>query len=307
MGIGKTSQKITPFLWFDHQAEEAIHFYVSVFPNSSIKSLKRWPKESDFPSESVNPDKIFQGIFTLDGIQFHAIDAGPMFTFNPSISFLAVFESEDEIRNIWNKFIEGGEALMPLDGYPWSELYGWVTDRFGLSWQIMKGKLQDAGQRITPLFMYSGEQRGHAEEAMNFYVQIFKDSGIDGVLKYDSKDAAPEGLVKHAQCRLAGQTFMLMDNGTENDIPFTEAISLFVSCSGQEEVDYYWNRFTEDGSESRCGWLKDKFGVSWQIVPEFLRDKINSGHPELLKNMMAALSQMNKLEVAKLEEAYNNS
>ncbi len=304
MSTNKTRWKITPFLWFVNQAEEAVNFYVSIFPNSRIDLLKRWPDKTPFPKESTKPGTVQQANFNLDGCQFCAFDAGPMFKFNPSISFFAIFETVDEVDRVWDKLMEGGEALMPLDSYDWSERYGWGTDRFGISWQLMKGKLSEVGQRITPLIMFSGKQRGNAEEAMKHYMSIFKDSSSQGVAKYGTNDPGPKGMVKHAQCRLSGQTFMVMDNGMENDIPFTEAISLYVDCKDQAEVDYFWNAFTEEGSESVCGWLKDKFGVSWQIVPEFFTEKMKDNEPEKERQLMDAIQQMKKLDVAKLQEAY---
>jgi predicted 3-demethylubiquinone-9 3-methyltransferase (glyoxalase superfamily) len=300
MNTKTTSQKITPFLWFDKRAEEAVNFYVSTFPDSRITSMKKWPEGGPFPADTVQT-----AAFNLAGVRFYAFDAGPHFQFNPSISFLVICETNREVDELWNKLMEGGTALMPLDSYDWSELYGWVTDRFGISWQLMKGKLKDVGQRITPLLMYSGEQRGNAEDALNLYMSVFENSSLDGVMKYGPADPAPEGMIKHAQCRLSGQTFMVMDNGTEADIPFSEAISFYVNCKDQKEVDYYWNSFTKEGSESMCGWLKDKFGVSWQIIPEFLTEKAAKGDPQRVQNMMAALSRMRKLNVEQLEEAYN--
>lgn len=305
MNTTKKRQKITPFLWYNNQAEDAMNFYVSIFPNSEITLLKRWPTETPFPSDSTKPGSVQQGSFTLDGCRFYAFDAGPMFKFSSSISFFATYETEAEIDALWKKLSEDGEILMPLDNYDWSERYGWVTDRFGVSWQLMKGDVKEVGQRITPLLMYSGEQRGNAEEAMNLYMSVFENSSSDGVMTYGADGPAPEGMVMHAQCKLSGQTFMLMDNGTESVTPFTEAISLYVNCKDQKEVDYFWNRFTEEGKESMCGWLKDKFGVSWQIVPEFISEKVTQGEPQRIQQMMGALSQMKKLDVATLEEAYN--
>ena len=292
----KKFQRITPFLWFDNQAEEAINFYVSIFPNSEITQLKMWPGNT--------PNKVQIGAFSIDGFQMFAFDAGPMFKFNSSISFFVIFETDEEIDAVWNKLISGGQALMPLGSYDWSERYGWVTDQFGISWQLMKGKYADVGQRITPLLMYSGEQRGRAEEAMQLYMTIFSNSSSEGIARYDQNDPAPQGMVKHAQCKLEGQTFMLMDNGTENDVPFTEAISLFVNCADQEEVDYFWNIFTKEGEESACGWLKDKYGLSWQIVPEFLMEKLALEDAEKEQKLFEALYQMQKLDLAKLKKAY---
>ena len=299
------NQKITPTLWFDDKAEEAMKFYVSVFPNSKINFVKRWTEEMSLPDIAIKPGTIKIASFNLDWMQFYAFDAGPAFQFNPSVSFYVVFETVAEVNEVWNKLAEGGEVLMALDKYDWSERYGWIKDRFGVSWQIMKDELKNVGQHITPLIMYSGEKRGDAEEAIDLYMSIFDDSVIHGIARYEEGDFGPHGMIKHAQCRLMGQTFMMMDNGTDKDIPFTEAISFFVNCRDQKEVDYYWNKFTKEGSESECGWLKDKFGVSWQIVPEFLMEKIENGEPNRVNNMREAMYKMKKLDVAQLMEAYN--
>ena len=238
------NQKITPTLWFDDKAEEAMNFYVSVFPNSKINFMKKWTEEMSLPDIAIKPGTIKIASFNLDWMQFYAFDAGPAFQFNPSVSFYVVFETVAEVNEVWNKLAEGGEVLMALDKYDWSERYGWIKDRFGVSWQIMKDELKNVGQHITPLIMYSGEKRGDAEEAIDLYMSIFDDSVIHGIARYEEGDFGPHGMIKHAQCRLMGQTFMMMDNGTDKDIPFTEAISFFVNCRDQKEVDYYWNKFT---------------------------------------------------------------
>ena len=297
----QNTQKIVPFLWFDDRAEEAMNFYTDIFPNSKIEFLNRWPKGSPFPSTSVQ-----NGCFTLDGTTFHAFDAGPKFQFNPSISFFVIFETAEEIDSVWEQLIDGGEAMLPLDTYPWSERYGWVTDRFGLSWQLMRGKLDDVGQRVTPLLMYSGDQRGNAEKALNQYMSIFGDSSLDGISRYGKNEPGTEGMVNHAQFKLGKQTFMVMDNGTETEMPFNEAISLYVNCKDQTEVDYLWNELTKNGGkESQCGWVKDRFGVSWQIVPKIVSEKLATGEPHRVKQMMETLWQMKKLDTDKLLAAFN--
>lgn len=301
----KIIQKITPTLWFDGKAEEAMNFYVSVFPNSKINFVKRWPEDISLPDEAIKPGTIQTASFTLDWMQFYAFDAGSAFQFNPSISFYATFETIAEVNEVWSKLAEGGEVLMPLERYDWSELYGWIKDRYGVSWNIAKDELRVVGQPITPLIMFSGNQRGEAEDAIDTYMWIFDDSVIHGIARYGEGDQGPYGMIKHGQCRLMGQTFMMMDNGTDSDIPFNEAISFYVNCHDQKEVDYYWNKFTKEGSESQCGWLKDKFGVSWQIVPEFVMEKVENGEPNRINNMNEAMYQMKKLDVAQLMEAYN--
>lgn len=307
MEVAINNQKITPFLWFDQQAEEAMNLYVSVFPNSTIKILKKWPEHAPFPEESCKPGTVQTGIFTINGLTVYAFDAGPMFKFNYSISFFVTCSSSEEIERLWNLLIERGEAMMPLDSYEWSEKYGWLKDRYGVTWQFMKGDIDKVGQSIAPLLLFSGKQRGRAEEAMKLYTSIFKNSAIEGVTKYQAGEPAPEGYVKHAQCKLEGETFMFMDSGIESEVPFNEAISFFVQCRNQNEVDYFWEKLLEDGQESACGWLKDKFGVSWQIVPQFAIEKIINGEPDRLMNMMLALSKMKKLDMETLQNAYDYS
>ena len=300
----KINQKITPTFWFDGTAEEAMKFYVSVFPNSNINFMKRWTKEMNLPPESIKDESIMSASFTLDWMQFYAFDAVPPFQFNPSISLYAVFETVSEVDEVWNKLVEGGEVMKPLKKYDWSQRYGWVKDRFGVSWHVVMDKLKNVGQPITPVIMFSGEKRGDAEEAIDLYMSVFEDSVSDGISRYREGDLGPYGMIKHAQCRLMGQTFIVIDNGTDNDVPFNEGISFYVNCKDQKEVDYYWDKFTKEGSESQCGWLKDKFGVSWQIVPEFLTDKVENGEPKGVQNLMQAMVEMKKLDVAKLMEAY---
>lgn len=294
----KIKQKITPFLWFDGKAEEATKFYTSLFKNSKITSLKHWPDGSPFPKEQV-----MTATFELEGQQFHAFDAGPMFQVNPSISFFVVCETEEETDAVWQKLAEGSSVMMPLDKYDWSEKYGWVQDRFGISWQISLGKISDVGQKVTPSFLFTGAQHGKAEEAINFYTSLFDDSSITGILKYTAGENQAEGTVKHAQFSLNGQMFMAMESSGHSFV-FNEAISFFVSCETQEEIDYFWNKLTADeGQESQCGWLKDKFGVSWQIVPPVLpqllgdRDQVKAGR------VMQAMMKMKKLDIKTLKQA----
>ena len=299
------NQKITPTLWFNDKAEEAINFYVSIFPHSKVNFVKKWSEDMSFSDESIEPGTVQAASFSLNWMQFYAFDAKSDFHFNPSISFYVVFETVAEVDELWDKLAEEGKVLIPLELYDWSERYGWVQDRYGVSWQIAMHPLKDVGQPITPLIMFSGDKRGDAEEAIDLYMSVFDDSVFNGISRYGEEDPGPYGMVKHGQCRLMGQTFMMMDNGTDKAVPFNEAISFYVNCHDQKEIDYYWNKFTKEGSESQCGWLKDKYGVSWQIVPEFLTGKIENGEDERIQAMNVAMSQMKKMDVAKLMEAYN--
>lgn len=155
-------------------------------------------------------------------------------------------------------------------------------------------------QKITPFLWFDA----NAEEAMNFYVSIFPDSQILDVSRYpaESPDAA-EGKVMTARIRVAGQELMLLNGGPY--YKHTEAFSLFVDCKDQAEVDQLWAKFTENGGEpGQCGWLKDKFGLSWQIVPKALTDYIGGADPEGAGRAMQLMLKMGKIEVSELKRAY---
>ena len=153
-------------------------------------------------------------------------------------------------------------------------------------------------QKITPFLWFND----NAEEAMNLYVSIFKDAKIVSVVRYGKAGPGPEGAVMTASFQLFGQTFNVLNGGQQFN--FTEAISFLVSCETQEEVDSYWqNLILDGGKESRCGWLKDKFGVSWQIVPTILTELLRDKDPQRSARVMKAMMKMNKIVIADLKKA----
>ena len=199
--------------------------------------------------------------------------------------------------------------MMPYQKYDWSEKCGWLSDRYGLSWQISYGKLSDVGQKITPSFLFVGDQCGRAQEAINFYTKIFKNSSVQGVTKQPAGGQEPEGNVAHAQFTLAGQVFMIMESALkEHKFQFNEAISIIVNCETQQQIDYYWEALIADGGmESQCGWLKDKFGVSWQVDSIELGRMLKDPDKEKLGRVTNAFLQMKKFDVAKLRDAFESS
>jgi predicted 3-demethylubiquinone-9 3-methyltransferase (glyoxalase superfamily) len=241
-------------------------------------------------------------MFELGGQKFMGLNGGPHFKINPSISFFVVCETEEEVNTAWEKLLKGGSVMMPIDQYDWSQRYGWLIDRYGVNWQLSMGKLEDVGQKFTPTLMFIEEQHGRAEEAINFYTSVFDNSSIEGVLRYSEEDPDETGTIKHAQFKLNENVFMAMDSGYDYDFQFNEGISLFVNCDTQEEIDYYWNTLTADGGkESMCGWLKDKFGVSWQIVPTILERLMSD--PIRASRVMEAFMKMKKFDIDKLINA----
>lgn len=296
-------QKITPFLWFDNNTEEAVNFYTSIFKNSKIGSVTRYD-EAGAAASGRPKGSVMTASFQLNGQEFAALNGGPHFKFNPSISFFAIFETEADIDKLWQELKKGGMVLMELQKYDWSDKYGWVQDRFGLSWQVSLGRKKDVGQFITPSLLFVGKQHGKAEEAVRFYTSVFKNSNIAGILRYNAGEQEPEGTVKHAQFTLNGQVFMAMDSSLEHPFTFNEAISFVVNCESQKEVDYYWEKLSAEAAAEQCGWLKDKFGLSWQIVPTTLVEMLQDKDAEKSKRVMEAMLQMKKIDIAGLKRAY---
>jgi predicted 3-demethylubiquinone-9 3-methyltransferase (glyoxalase superfamily) len=280
------NNNLHPCIWYDGNAKAAAEFYCSIFPDSKITA--------DTPMV-VN--------FQLHGQKFMGLNGGPMFKANPSVSFMVTCESDDEINELWEQLSEDGMIMMPLDKYDWSERYGFLQDKFGLSWQIFKGKYSYVNQKITPTFLFVGNSYGKAEAAVKYYTEVFPASSIEGILLYqESEGVQVAGKVKHSQFILDGKVFMAMDGFGEHQFAFNEAISFVVECKDQKEIDYFWDTLTSDGGkESRCGWLKDKFGVSWQIVPTVLGKLMSD--PAKAGKVVQAFMQMNKFDIAALEKA----
>jgi predicted 3-demethylubiquinone-9 3-methyltransferase (glyoxalase superfamily) len=294
---GKTRmQKITPHLWYDKEATEAADFYLSIFKDSKHKDTTTI---HNTPSGSVD-------IVTIElmGQEITLISAGPLFQFNPSVSFLVAFDSEKAVDAAWKKLSAGGTALMGLGAYPFSEKYGWIQDKYGLSWQLIYRAGQPIRQAITPALMFVGQQCGKAEEAINFYASVFHDAHVDGIFRYEDNEAPDKpGTVKHAAFTLEGQAFAAMDSAHAHNFAFNEAISLMVHCATQEEIDYYWDKLTAVPEAEQCGWLKDRFGVSWQIVPTTMDEMFKQKDEKKIARVTEAFLQMKKFDIAKLQEA----
>jgi predicted 3-demethylubiquinone-9 3-methyltransferase (glyoxalase superfamily) len=290
-------EKITPHLWFDTQAREAGDFYTSVFDNSRVKNVT---KLEGTPSGSVDIVDV-----EICGQEFTFLSAGPLFKFNPSISFLVSCETKAEVDALWSSLSKGGTPMMALGEYPFSERYGWVQDRYGLSWQVMFAGGRAITQKITPTLMFTGKQSGNAEDAVRFYSSVFHNSTVGGIVRYDSgEEPDKEGTVKHVQFQLEGQQFAAMDSARTHGFAFNEAISLLVHCETQEEIDDYWERLSADPRAEQCGWLKDQYGVSWQIVPRAMDEMLAGKDKRKIAAVTAAFLKMKKFDVAKLKEVY---
>ena len=198
--------------------------------------------------------------------------------------------------------VVGGSVLMPYDQYPWSKKYGWLNDRFGLSWQISVGKLTDVKQKFVPSVMFVEQKFGKVEAALNFYLEIFQPASLQGIARYEEQDPDEKGRVKHAQFYLGDNTFMMMESSLPHQFDITPAVSFIITCETQKEIDYYWDKLTRgEGDEVQCGWLYDQFGLSWQVVPSVLTEGMKD--PEKAPKLTAAFLPMKKLDIAVLEKA----
>ena len=297
-------QKITPHLWFDKEAKEAAEFYISLFTNSKVTSTTTITGTPSGDTDIVT--------FELRGQPFMAISAGPLFRFNPSVSFIVNFDpsrekdAKENIDVVWEKLLQGGTVLMPLQEYPFSKRYGWLQDKYGLSWQlILTDPEGEERPEIVPSLLFVGDKCGKAEEAINFYLSIFKDSKMGALLRY-GKGAEPdkEGTVMFADFKLLDLWFAAMDSAREHNFSFNEAISFMVYCDTQEEIDYYWEKLSAVPEAEQCGWLKDKYGVSWQIIPTVMDEMMGSGDEEKIARVTEAFLKLKKFDMAQLKKAY---
>lgn len=295
-------QRITTCLWFDDRAEEAARFYTSVFENAELGEISRY--DAATAEVAGRPEgSVLTVEFTIEGSAFTGLNGGPLFHPNPSISFFVSRTTAGEIDGLWEGLIDGGEALMPLDSYPWSDRYGWISDRFGITWQLIRS--DEDRQGVAPCLMFTGENSGRAEEAIAFYASIFGDAKTGEITRYGpGQEPDREGTVAHADFELEGQPFAAMDSAHDHGFTFNEAISLVVHCDTQEEVDGYWGKLSAVPEAEQCGWLKDRYGVSWQVVPDRLFDLLRDPDPERSGRTAQAMLQMKKLDLPALEEAH---
>lgn len=296
-------QKITPFLWFDNNAEEAVNFYTSLFKNSKVGNLTRYDEASAAASGQPK-GSVMTAAFNLEGQEFAAINGGPHFKFNPSVSFFVLLKKEEKIEKLWEKLIEGGKVLMDLQKYDFSEKYGWLEDEYGLSWQLSLTE-EKINQKIIPSLLFVDNVYGKAEEAINFYTSVFKNGAAESIFRYGpNQEPDKESAVMYGDFTLDGSKFIAMDSAREHNFKFNEALSFVVNCETQEEVDYYWEKLSADPKAEMCGWLKDKFGLSWQIVPTVLNKLISDKDAKKSQRVMQAMLQMKKIEIEGLEKAY---
>ena len=290
-------ESIATHLWFDKSAREAAEWYVSQLPGSRIKSVAMLHNTPSGDTELVS--------FDLGGRPFMAISAGPLFTFNPSVSLHVKRPTKEAVDATWNGFAAGGRVLMPLGTYPFNERFGWVQDKYGVSWQIMLAPIGEDHSAIVPALMFTEPVAGQAEAAMTFYTSVFKSPPPKVLSRYGTGDAPDrDGTVRIASFTLPGGEFAAMDSAHRHGFTFNEAISFVVPCETQEEIDYYWEKLSAGGEPNQCGWVRDRFGVSWQIFPASLPEMMRDPDRARAARAMRAMLGMKKFDIAKLRAAH---
>jgi predicted 3-demethylubiquinone-9 3-methyltransferase (glyoxalase superfamily) len=283
-------QKIIPNLWFNNNAKEAVDFYTYVFPDAKVVATSYYPKSkeeglADFQLNMAG--RVLSIDFEIMGFRFIAINAGPEFTPNPSISFFITLDSKEEIDALWGKLAESGNQLMALGKYPFSEYYGWVQDKYNVSWQlILNNPKGDWRPKVIPSLLFTQDKNGKAEAAITLYTSVFKNSRI-GQLVHRTEDdpMAKAGTLLFGDFAIENTWITAMDGGKGHGFMFNEGVSLLIACKDQGEIDYYWKKLTADGGEeSVCGWLKDKYGISWQVAPANMEELMKKS--DAFKTMM---------------------
>ena len=286
------NNNIFPCLWFNGDGKEAADFYCETFGGKIT---------ADTPVV-LNIELFDQKLMFLN--------AGPQFEKNASISFTVLCETEMEVQQYWTELCKNGMVLMDLGEYPWSKKYGWVRDQFGVTWQLYLGE-NKGKQKIIPTLMFVHQNNGKAQKAMELYTSIFPNSKIGRVLKYgegvgnENHEIAEN--VQHADFEIDDYSFFCMDNSHDHQFDFNEGISIVVMTDDQKQTDHLWNSLVAGGRPSMCGWLKDQFGVSWQIVPKKLLELMNDfDQPIKAQKVVEAMMSMQKIEISDLENAYNS-
>ena len=288
-------QPLSTCLWFDNNGEEAAKFYTQLFGgNVGAKAVytEASSKQAGRPVGSTMTVS-----FEMANLKVLALNGGPLFKFTQAFSFFVSCETEDEINKLWKALNDGGSTRMGLDKYPWAAKYGWTSDKFGVEWQLI---LSPRTQKMAPAFLFTNQLFGKGQEAVDFYTSIFPNSKIETIAK-DPQN----GTVMHCAFTLNNQPYVLMEGSGVHNFTFNEAFSIIVNCDTQKEIDQYWEKLVQGGgSHGPCGWLKDRFGVSWQVNPTLIEKYASD--PVKMAKAMTVVMKSSKLNIAEIEAAANS-
>jgi predicted 3-demethylubiquinone-9 3-methyltransferase (glyoxalase superfamily) len=294
-------QAIVPCIWCDANAEEAVAFYLSVFPDSEELRRSHYPTTNLAAFQQSMAGEVLNIYFAIGGFRFTALNAGSEFRPNPMLSFIVNFDpsrdanARDELDRAWQGLTDDGDVLMPLDEYPFSKHYGWVRDKYGVSWQLMLTNPEGEPRPfIIPSLMFANANVNRGSEALAFYTSVFPDARAGTVVPWPSdQDAVKAGSIMFGEFAVGDEWFALMDSPAMHEFDFNEGLSLLVECSDQAEIDDLWGKLSHVPEAEVCGWCKDPFGVSWQVAPVNVEDF-------LVDTGFAAMMTMKKIIIADL-------
>lgn len=287
---------ISPCLWFEGQAEDAAKLYTSLFKDSKMGYVTRYGKSASKAS-GQKEGSVMCLRFEIAGLPVLGLNGGPIFKHTPSVSFFVWCNSEKEIDGLWKELSKGGTVRMGLDKYPWSPKYGWTADKYGVEWQLLlHDPKEEPPAKIATALLFVDSLFGKGQEAIDYYTSVFKNSKVQMVHKDEATNT-----IMHAQFTLLGQQFVLMEGQGKHGHKPTEAFSNMIACKDQKEIDYYTEKLSADPKFEMCGWVKDKYGVSWQIIPEQMDEWHSS--PEKSEKAMSAIVKMKKIDIATVEKA----
>ena len=291
---------IYPSFWFNDNAEAATTFYLSLFPGSELLGT-----QYNTDAGHGEPGSVLATHLRIANLELLTINGGPTFTPSPSLSLFVETSDLAKVDALWESLSRGGKVMMAYGEYPWAAKYGWLNDRYGVSWQISAGEREEIS--ITPALLFTGDQFGKVESAIQRWVSIFTNSDPGLILKHEGgEDPARQGTVMFSRFSLGGQSVIAMEDNSEHAFTFTEGVSLVVECEDQAEIDHYWSGLIADGGEpSQCGWLKDPYGVSWQIIPTQLFEMVTSDDVAAVTRATQAMYGMHKLDLAALKRAFD--
>lgn len=286
-------QTIIPHLWYDKEAKEAVAFYVELFSGKIDWTYTI----TDTPSGDSD---LIQ--FQLGDMTLAAISAGPYFKLNESMSLMVNVASKDEVTRLYQALSEGGRILMPLGEYPFSPYYVWLEDRFGLSWQLSYAPDLDKPYQFDICLLFSQEQVGLSQPMLDYYKDKLPQASVGQLSYYGEGEAAVEAAtLNYAELLVAGQKLIVMDHGYGGEASFNEAFSLMVYVDSQDELNFYYDLLSAVPEAEMCGWVKDQFGISWQIVPRILMEAYDTASPEQIKAVNAAVMTMKRLDIGTIQ------
>jgi predicted 3-demethylubiquinone-9 3-methyltransferase (glyoxalase superfamily) len=285
-------QTLETCFWFNTEADTAAELYCSLFPNSRILGRVEYG-EAAAKASGQKRGETMTVEFELAGLPFLGLNGGPHFKINPSISLFVTCDSESEIDRLWKNLKK--TSRMDLKTYPFAKKYGWCEDRFGVHWQMMLG---DARQKIAPALLFANKNYGKAEDAIHFYTSTFANSKIVHIAR-DEKTKA----VVHSRIQIADCDFIIMEGPLEPEFSFSPAISFVRACANQSELDGLWSKLSAVPEAEQCGWLCDRYGVSWQLVPTDFGKRIREAKLETRERLMTEVLSMKKLDLDRLNRA----